>query len=104
MTRKTYRDWTPQEYAALTAAWEAAGDTTSIRGVAGRIDQHIATTTGLVRRLRQAYQRAQDAATLIRDRLTCRRRGHLWDTDRPAGPIHERDICWRCDAVREEKR
>ena len=34
----------------------------------------------------------------------CRRRGHLWDTDRPAGPIHKRDICWRCNAVREENR
>lgn len=40
----------------------------------------------------------------VRDRLACRRRGHLWDTDRPAGPIHKRDICWRCNAVREEKR
>ena len=57
-----------------------------------------------MRRLRQAYQRAEDATALIRDRLTCRRRGHLWDTDRPAGPIHKRDICWRCNAVREEKR
>ena len=57
-----------------------------------------------MRRLRQAYRRAEDAATLIRDRLTCRHHGHLWDSDRPAGPIHERDICWRCNAVREEKR
>ena len=54
--------------------------------------------------LRQAYQRAEDAAARVRDRLACRRRGHLWDTDRPAGPIHKRDICWRCNAVREEKR
>ena len=54
--------------------------------------------------LRQAYQRTEDAAARVRDRLACRRRGHLWDTDRPAGPIHKRDICWRCNAVREEKR
>ena len=58
----------------------------------------------VVRRLRQAYQRTEDAAARVRDRLACRRRGHLWDTDRPAGPIHKRDICWRCNAVREEKR
>lgn len=46
MNRKTYRDWTPQEDDALRAAWEAAGETVSIRGTAGRIDQHIAATTG----------------------------------------------------------
>ena len=58
----------------------------------------------LTGRLRQAYQRTEDAAARVRDRLACCRRGHLWDTDRPAGPIHKRDICWRCNAVREEKR
>lgn len=63
-----------------------------------------ATTVNVVRCLRQAYQRTEDAAARVRDRLACRRRGHLWDTDRPAGPIHKRDICWRCNAVREEKR
>ena len=63
-----------------------------------------ADTVTVVRRLRQAYQRAEDAAARVRDRLACCRRGHLWDTDRPAGPIHKRDICWRCNAVREENR
>ena len=70
----------------------------------GRSPRGSSTTVTVVRRLRQAYQRAEDAAARVRDRLTCRRRGHLWDTDRPAGPIHKRDICWRCNAVREEKR
>ena len=37
----------------------------------------------------------------LADRWRCLRNGHLWDSDRPSGPIHERDICWRCDAVRE---
>ena len=34
-----------------------------------------------------------------RDRATCRLLGHMWDSDRPAGPIHARDICWRCNAI-----
>ena len=40
---------------------------------------------------------------VILDRLTCLLRGHRWDSDRPSGPIHVRDICWRCPAVRERK-
>ncbi len=35
-------------------------------------------------------------------RAECARTGHLWDSDRPAGALHERDICWRCDAVRRQ--
>lgn len=62
----------------------------------------MVTTVNVARRLRQAYQRAEDAAARVRDRLACCRRGHLWDTDRPAGPIHKRDICWRCNAVRDK--
>ena len=34
-----------------------------------------------------------------RDRAVCLAKGHMWDSDRPAGPIHLRDICWRCDAI-----
>ena len=30
----------------------------------------------------------------------CRREGHRWDSDRPGGGIHVRDLCWRCDATR----
>lgn len=37
---------------------------------------------------------------LTRDRLVCLIRGHAWDSDRPSGPIHVRDICWRCDRIR----
>ena len=45
---------------------------------------------------------AEFGIALAAARFTCRRKGHLWDSDRPKGGIHERDICWRCDAVRGE--
>lgn len=38
---------------------------------------------------------------LIAQSIICRVFGHKWDSDRPSGPIHMRDICWRCDAVRK---
>ena len=38
--------------------------------------------------------------TIIRDRAVCMARGHKWDSDRPSGPLHARDICWRCDRTR----
>jgi hypothetical protein len=47
--------------------------------------------------------RPLDRRELLRDRLLCRVKGHMWDSDRPKGPIHMRDICWRCDAVRDHK-
>jgi hypothetical protein len=43
----------------------------------------------------------RDRLELIAERLTCRVKGHKWDSDRPSGPLHLRDICWRCDAVRD---
>ena len=43
--------------------------------------------------------RILDALAAWRDRATCRLLGHMWDSDRPAGPIHARDICWRCSAI-----
>ena len=33
----------------------------------------------------------------IDTRIDC---GHKWDSDRPSGPLHHRDICWRCDRTR----
>ena len=38
--------------------------------------------------------------TITRDRAVCLARGHKWDSDRPSGPLHDRDICWRCDRTR----
>ena len=38
--------------------------------------------------------------TITRDRAVCMARGHKWDSDRPSGPIHKRDICWRCERTR----
>ena len=46
--------------------------------------------------------RAHEKCDLVASRVTCKRKGHLWDSERPRGAIHKRDICWRCDAVREE--
>ena len=38
--------------------------------------------------------------TITRDRAVCLTRGHKWDSDRPSGPLHHSDICWRCDRTR----
>lgn len=54
-------------------------------------------------------ERARYAWWTVRDRLEqrvvaplqCATSGHLWDFDRPAGPIHARDICWRCSRTRK---
>lgn len=32
--------------------------------------------------------------------IQCAISGHLWDSDRPRGPIHAQDICWRCSRIR----
>lgn len=32
----------------------------------------------------------------------CRFKGHMWDSDRPQGGIHEQNICWRCNAIKPE--
>ena len=53
--------------------------------------------------MRIATRAADTAAYLItitRDRAVCLLRGHKWDSDRPSGPLHTRDICWRCDRTR----
>ena len=53
--------------------------------------------------MRIATRAADTAAYLItitRDRAVCLFRGHKWDSDRPSGPFHTRDICWRCDRTR----
>lgn len=47
-----------------------------------------------------AASRAVDVAALAVDKAICRYDEHLWDSSRPSGPIHERDICWRCGAIR----
>lgn len=36
-----------------------------------------------------------------KDRAVCVAKGHKWDSDRPSGPIHVRDICWRCGAIND---
>ena len=76
MSRKTYRDWTPQEDAALIAAWEAAGETVSIRGTAGRIDRHIAALTGHTTLGVQARRRTLG--------ITCEPTGTDWTPDEDA--------------------
>lgn len=38
--------------------------------------------------------------TITRDRAVRLTRGHKWDSDRPSGPLHHSDICWRCDRTR----
>ena len=45
-------------------------------------------------------ERDVDLITIIRDRAVCLTRGHKWDSDRPSGPLHHHDICWRCDRTR----
>ena len=47
---------------------------------------------------------AAERLDLVAGRLTCRREGHMWDSDRPSGALHERDFCWRCGAVCEGAR
>lgn len=51
----------------------------------------------------RAWSRFAAGWTLASARRECRRAGHLWDSERPAGALHERDICWRCDAVRPHR-
>lgn len=36
-------------------------------------------------------------------RLVCAVRGHKWDHDRFAGPLHYNNFCWRCDQVKGER-
>lgn len=50
----------------------------------------------------RTLRRWSAALDLDQARRECKRLGHLWDADRPLGPIHERNICWRCDAVKED--
>ena len=56
----------------------------------------------LPRKIARAIWQTREKCDLIASRATCKRKGHLWDSERPRGAIHKRDICWRCDAVRED--
>ena len=47
------------------------------------------------------------ARDVVEQRITapvvCAAVGHVWDSDRLAGPAHERDICWRCSRTRKAR-
>ena len=45
----------------------------------------------------------RDRVESILLRVGCLIGGHKWDSDRPAPAIHMRDICWRCDKVRDPR-
>ena len=51
-------------------------------------------------RLVRLLDRASLRLAMADARATCRREGHLWDSERPGGATHERDFCWRCEAHR----
>ena len=58
-------------------------------------------------RLVRLLDRASHRLELADARAACRREGHWWDSERrerwvpdPAGALHVRDFCWRCEARR----
>lgn len=51
-------------------------------------------------RLVRLLDRASHRLEMADARAACRREGHRWDSERPAGALHVRDFCWRCEARR----
>ena len=51
-------------------------------------------------RLVRLLDRASRRLELADARAACRREGHQWDSERPAGALHVHDFCWRCEARR----
>ena len=51
-------------------------------------------------RLVRLLDRASHRLELADARAACRREGHWWDSERPAGALHVHDFCWRCEARR----
>lgn len=55
------------------------------------------------RKLTSVVRRISEWAEDATYRNQCRTEGHLWDSERPRGPIHKRDICWRCGDIQEDR-
>lgn len=51
-------------------------------------------------RLVRLLDRASHRLEMADARAACRREGHRWDSERPAGALHVHDFCWRCEARR----
>ena len=51
-------------------------------------------------RLVRLLDRTSHRLEMADARARCRSEGHMWDSERPAGALHVRDFCWRCEAHR----
>ena len=79
--------WRPTTRDEIQAGWEVRA-------------RYSSGTEARWGRLVRLLDRASHRLELADARAACRREGHWWDSERPAGALHVHDFCWRCEARR----